>query len=138
VSIAAPAERRKRCRIGVRWRILLSRNLSGEGATETTTENLSSDGFYCRSTIPIGAGELLFCRIYLPTADSGCGASHLECRVRVVRVEKIGAGDNYGLACLTEDYEVVGCSSLLESTSSSGALYAAAKKSEAQSRLTRN
>jgi hypothetical protein len=109
-SISAQAERRKRARIRVHWRIVLSRDRSGEGASETTTEDLSSDGFYCFSMIPFVAGELLFCRLYLPTADSGCGASHLECRVRVVSVEKSTSGDNYGLACLTEDYDVIGCS----------------------------
>ena len=115
-SMYAQAERRKRARIRVHWRIVLSRHRSGEGASETITEDLSSDGFYCFSRIPFVAGELLFCTLYLPTGDSRCGASHLECRVRVVRVEKRSTGNNYGVACMTEDYEVIGCSGDLKST----------------------
>ena len=76
---------------------------------ETITEDLSSDGFYCLSKVPFAAGEMLFCTIHIPIADAGCGASHLECRVRVVRVEKSSADDKYGIACLTEDYDVIGC-----------------------------
>jgi hypothetical protein len=105
----ATADRRKRPRIRVRWRIVLSRTPLGEGAAETVTENLSSDGFYCFSKIPFVAGELLFCQVDIPTADSGCGASHLQCRVRVLRVERSTGDDKYGIACLTEDYDVVGC-----------------------------
>src|SRR5215472_14988735 len=105
----ATVDRRKRHRIRVRWRILLSRTPPGEGAEETVTENLSSDGFYCFSKIPFVAGELLFCKVDIPTSDSGCGASHLQCRVRVLRVERSTGDDKYGIACLTEDYDVVGC-----------------------------
>ena len=115
-SMSDRAERRKRARVRVRWRLVLSRDPSGEEAVETLTEDLSSDGFYCFSKVPFAAGELLFCKIHIPIADAGCGASHLECHARVVRVEKSSAEDNYGIACLTEDYDVVGCNGDLGST----------------------
>lgn len=109
IAMSAPAEWRKRIRVRVHWKIVLFQIHGGDDFVETTTENLSSDGFYCFSVKPFVAGELLFCRIHIPTAESGCGASHLECRVRVVRVEKNNADDIYGIACRTEGYDVVGC-----------------------------
>ncbi len=111
-AISAPDERRDRRRVRVHWRVLLFRGPTDEDAEETITENLSSDGFYCFSARLFSAGELLFSQLHLPTANSGCGASYLECRVRVVRVEKHRANDaNYGMACRIEEYRVVRCNS---------------------------
>ncbi len=99
------------------------RDPADKDAEETITENLSSDGFYCFSTRPFSAGELLFSRLHIPTANCGYGASYLECRVRVIRVEKQRANDvNYGVACRMEEYRVVranGCETSACSTETS-------------------
>ncbi len=77
------------------------------------------------------------CTVYIPTADSGCGASHLECRVRVERVEKSSACGKYGIACLMEDYDVIGCDGNL--ASNCGVVPDAPfENSERESGLTRN
>jgi hypothetical protein len=74
---------------------------------ETITQNFSSHGFYCLSRKPFTLGELLLCKLRIPTNDPGGGESYLECRVRVVRVEKNAAEDQFGIACQTEDYRFV-------------------------------
>jgi hypothetical protein len=98
------AERRRRARVCVHWPVLLFPNRIGEDAVETITQNLSSRGFYCLSSKPFTVGELLLCTLQIPTNDLNAGEGHLECRVRVVRVETKASEDEYGIACRMEDY----------------------------------
>lgn len=107
IAKSAPSERRKWGRVNVHWPIVLFPSQSGEDAVQTITENLSSQGFYCLSRKPFTVGELLLCTIQIPVNDFGAGASHLECQVRVVRVEKEAADDQYGIGCRMEDYRFI-------------------------------
>ena len=104
--MAAPEERRKRKRIALRWPI----RLFGEQLNplvESTTENLTSNGFYCVSKEPFAIGERLECVISIPAGSFGYAASpiSLQCRVRVTRVEK--ERDGFGLGCSIEDYDLL-------------------------------
>jgi len=106
---SARVERRKRPRAGVHWPILLFRGQNDEDgdAVETITQNLSSHGFYCLSATRFTVGEWLRCRLQILPGDPGAGASRLECRVQVVRVEENVMEGLWGIACRTEDYRFV-------------------------------
>lgn len=97
-------ERRGRVRTKLRWSLLF-RDRHGE-TMESTTENLSSQGFYCLCQTPVACGEVLLCWVTVPTHDpSGDkGPMVLECDVRVVRTEAASAGTGFGVACRIEDY----------------------------------
>jgi len=107
VAVTVPKERRRRGRSRVHWPILLFRNQIGEDTVQTITQNLSSQGFYCLSRKPFTVGELLLCKLQIPTNDPGGGESYLECRVQVVRVEENVVNGQYGIACKTLDYRFV-------------------------------
>ena len=104
IAKSVRAERRGRARVRVHWPILLFPNQVGEDAVQTITQNLSSHGFYCLSRRPFTVGELLLCTLQIPTNGLGAGESHLECQVRVVRVENNASEGQYGIACRMEDY----------------------------------
>jgi len=98
-------ERRKRSRSHVHWQVCFFGVNVGR-TVETTTENLSSAGFHCFTPVPLIAGDLVTCRLRLPSrqpSTNGHGSS-LECKVRVVRVEQAGERQSYGVACEIEDY----------------------------------
>jgi hypothetical protein len=101
-------ERRKRLRSHVHWQVCFFGTNVGR-TVETTTENLSSAGFHCFSPVPLIAGELVTCRLRVPSrqpSNNGHGSS-LECKVRVVRVEPAGERQSYGVACEIEDYRFI-------------------------------
>lgn len=101
--MAALEERRKRKRVALHWPVRLSRP-SGAGWVESTTENLTSNGFYCVSRQPFQPGEQLECVIAIPAGGFGYSDTpiRLQCRVRVMRVEN--QQDGFGLGCFIEDY----------------------------------
>jgi hypothetical protein len=63
-------------------------------------------GFYCLSAAAFAMGESLLALLKMPTHDPGGRETegHLECRVKVVRVDTAGADGQYGIACRIEDY----------------------------------
>src|SRR5579862_7255510 len=65
---AVHPERRARVRTTLHWPVVFFRNGSGN-AIESTTQNLSSNGFYFHSRILIAPGEFLLCAIKLPVCD---------------------------------------------------------------------
>ena len=75
----------------------------------TEASNISRDGFYCRLTQPIRAGERVECDIVVPTHSSQDPEDvvYLRCSAQAVRVEKIRAGAEFGLACRLDDYCVI-------------------------------
>jgi hypothetical protein len=101
-------ERRKRPRTLVHWPVLLFRD-QGDEAIETTTQNLSSCGFYCLLDASVTAGELLFCRLHVPLPEAPRRRSFgvLECQVRVLRTEPALTEGLLGIACRIEDYRFV-------------------------------
>jgi len=95
-------ERRKRVRFRVHWPLLLRKE--GQDTEETTTQDLSSEGFYCLSKQTFTVGETVSCALQIPTNDHGGKNSYLVCRVLIVRVEERASGGEYGIACRTQDY----------------------------------
>jgi len=100
-------ERRKRPRIQVHWPVLLFRKDVQE-AVESTTQDLSSSGFFCETTVPFAPGEELICALKVPFHDPK--GKHLdrnlECTVRVVRMEAKTQDSTFGVACRIEDYHI--------------------------------
>jgi hypothetical protein len=101
-----PEERRKRNRVALRWPIRLFRSLNG-ASVESTTENLTSNGFYCTSRERFALGERLDCIIAIPLGGVGYSRApiRLQCRARVMRVEH--SRDGFGLGCSIEDYDLL-------------------------------
>jgi hypothetical protein len=99
-------ERRKRPRLMLHWPVHLFRQ-SAKAAIESKTENLSSEGFYCRSAQPIRLGEHLRCDIVIPATSFGYPRPSvvLRCGVTVLRVERVH--DAFGLGCHIDDYVYV-------------------------------
>ena len=103
--MAATQERRKRKRIALHWPVYLYRDKNAH-SVESTTENLTSNGFYCISREPFQLGEQLECVIAIPAGELGYSEPiHLQCRVKVMRVEN--QSENFGLGCYIEDYELL-------------------------------
>jgi hypothetical protein len=104
--MATLQERRKRKRIALHWPVFLSRDRDAP-PVESVTENLTSNGFYCISKDPFQLGERLECTIAIPAGAFGYSESpiHLQCRVKVMRVEN--QSENFGLGCYIEDYELL-------------------------------
>ncbi len=104
--MAVPEERRKRKRIALRWPVRLFRD-PAMPSVESTTENLTSNGFYCVSREPFQLGERLECIIAIPAGSFGYAKSPmcLQCRVRVARIED--QRDGFGLGCYIEDYDLL-------------------------------
>ncbi len=104
--MVALEERRKRKRIALHWPIRLFRDPTAP-LVESTTENLTSNGFYCVSKEPFQLGERLECIIAIPAGSFGYNESpiRLQCRVRVARVED--QSDGFGLGCYIEDYDLL-------------------------------
>ena len=102
----ASEERRKRKRIALHWPVRLFRDPAAP-LIESTTENLTSNGFYCVSSEPFTLGERLECIIAIPAGSFGYAESpiRLQCRVRVTRIED--QADGFGLGCYIEDYDLL-------------------------------
>ena len=100
-------ERRGRTRTGVHWPLTLYR-LSSGCAIESTTINLSSEGFYCLATAGITVGERLIVFLRAPAHDpSGKqGAYVFKCDSRVIRTEPTAVEGCLGIACQIENYSV--------------------------------
>lgn len=74
-------------------------------AVETTTRDLSINGFYCVSPAPFRVNEIALCFISIPICrpDRAEQTLVLKCRARIVRVELL-EGTGYGAGCEIEDY----------------------------------
>jgi PilZ domain len=96
-------ERRHRVREKVHWQILV---LGGPGGSvECMTENLSSEGIFFLSEMPVSCGEVLTCALRVPRyGSSACGVLTVFCQARVVRSERAPDGNSFGIACQLEDY----------------------------------
>lgn len=75
----------------------------------TEARDISRDGFYCLLDQAIRPGERIQCEIVVPTHNSQDpdDVVYLRCSAQAVRVEQIGDGAEFGLACRIEDYCVI-------------------------------
>jgi len=103
---AAGEDRRRGKRMALRCQVSLIRN-NGMILT-STTENLSSCGFYCQVASRLAPGEELDCYILLPSNGSPVRSQRvvLACRGRVARVEVL-PGERFGVGCQIDDYLIV-------------------------------
>lgn len=74
----------------------------------TTTENLSSCGFYCHVDGRLTPGEEFDCYIRLPSNHVPASDERLvlACRARVARVVSLGS-DRFGVGCQIDDYLIL-------------------------------
>jgi len=103
---AAGEDRRRGKRMPLRCHLSLVR--TNGMILPTTTENLSSCGFYCHVTSRLAPGEQFDCYIRLPS--NGVPQRYqrivLACRGRVARVEALD-GEKFGIGCEIDDYLVI-------------------------------
>jgi hypothetical protein len=101
-------DRRKHQRIGLRLVVQL-RGVEGAMATGCVTQNISSAGFYFYSPVPLIRGERVKAFLALPAcreshAETGAGIS---CDIRVLRIDPLGEGSGFGIACQIERYTII-------------------------------
>lgn len=101
-------ERRRSRRAPLHWTLYLAYN-GAAPPFRSRTRDISSDGFYCLLDHPIRVGDQFECDIVVPThaCQSPEEVFYLRCRAQAVRVEKIGAGAEFGLGCRIEDYSLI-------------------------------
>lgn len=101
-------ERRRSPRATLRWTLYL-KGASTAHPLRTVTRNISRDGFYCALDRPLRPGERIDCDIVVPTHNlqDPENVAYLRCSAQVLRVEKIGTGAEFGIACRIEDYTVM-------------------------------
>ena len=104
-DIAGQADRRNRIRTQVHCPVRFLRP-GPMDVLETTTQNLSSDGFYCLIKSPFVPGESMACTLSLPAHQPHSTERMLllECKVRIIRVEALDGDGLYGIGCHIEDY----------------------------------
>src|SRR6266404_294639 len=104
-KVAGQADRRNRIRTQVHCPVRFLRSGTLD-PLDTTTQNLSSDGFYCLLKSPFVPGESVACTLSLPAHQphSTERMLSLECRVRIIRVEAPDGDGLYGIGCRIEDY----------------------------------
>lgn len=101
-------ERRRSPRVALHWTLYLMGN-GIRHPLRTETRDISRDGFYCLLDQPLQPGERIRCDIVVPThnaLDPG-DVVYLRCNAQALRVEKLGAGNAFGIACRIDDYSVV-------------------------------
>src|SRR5262245_60001851 len=105
-SIKSRPERRRWIRTRLHWQVQFF-GLGETATVETTTQNLSSRGFYCISPVPAIPGQLYICTMKVPAhqPDSADRLLSLECQVRILRVDMADTDNSYGLACEIEEYQ---------------------------------
>jgi hypothetical protein len=104
----AKSERRESPRLPLLWSVYIARSGAPHSLRSQTT-NLSSRGFYCVLNERLTPGEHLECDLVVPThiSRSHDDVLFLRCQTQVVRVEKLEAIEEYGLACRIEDYRLI-------------------------------
>jgi hypothetical protein len=97
-------ERRTQRRLALRWPVRLSRD--GIGTVEGWTKNLSASSFYCIVDNPFPPGERIDCGLIVPGRGGRNPASigSIQCQAEVIRVEALGAGQGFGIACRIIDF----------------------------------
>jgi hypothetical protein len=100
-------ERRRRSRSTLRCPLTLFGCNSTE-AVNSTTDNISCEGFYCLTPSPYRTGERLTALVRIPAYDPNSKEQTctLSCQVRVVRVDPCDGEGLYGMACGIDDYHL--------------------------------
>jgi len=98
-------DRRRRQRAAVHWSVQFHRP-DATDLLATETQDLSSDGFYCRSSAVFTPGELVDCTLRVPAHRPRASGEMLlvKCRVRIVRIDDADSRGLYGIGCRIEDF----------------------------------
>ena len=107
-SMTSPArtdvERRRRPRLPIHLTVYLSRRTASR-QLESTTENMSSHGFYCFVSDSVPPGEVVQIAIIVPNYSDQSQSLCIQGSAEVVRVEDVGG--RYGIGCRIQDYSIV-------------------------------
>ena len=97
------AERRRRHRLKLGWRVQLARPCT-HVLVSAETDNLNSGGFYCISEEPFSPGESLECDLFIPANPGVLEGPNvvLHRQVKVLRLEIKGLEPGFGIACQFE------------------------------------
>ena len=89
----------------VHWRVSFS-DPATNGALESITHDLCSDGFYCVTSVAFIPGEIRTCMLAIPVRnrDGDANPVRVYCKVRVIRVEALAESGMYGIGFRIEDY----------------------------------
>src|SRR5271165_1691075 len=101
-------DRRRRRRLRLAYPLRLYR--SGEvSRTETKTEDISCEGFFCVTDRRFSPFETLECELLIPVLEAGLPTEHdiiLRCQAEVVRVVQGVDEAAFGIACRLSDYTI--------------------------------
>lgn len=100
-------DRRRRRRLRLAYPLRLYR--SGEASrTETKTEDISCEGFFCVTNHPFSPFETLECELLIPVQEEGQPEYDiiLRCQAQVVRVVQRVDDAAFGIACRLSDYTI--------------------------------
>jgi hypothetical protein len=101
-------DRRRRPRLRLAYPLRLYR--SGEvSRTETITEDISCEGFFCVTNRRFSPFETLECELLIPVQEAGVPSKHdiiLRCQAEVVRVVQHVDEAVFGIACRLSDYTI--------------------------------
>lgn len=108
LSSSDAPDRRRRRRLRLAYPLRLYR--SGEASrTETKTEDISCEGFFCVTDRRFSPFETLECELLIPVEEPGEPAERdivLRCQAEVVRVVQQVDKAAFGIACRLSDYTI--------------------------------
>jgi hypothetical protein len=108
IAIDDEADRRRRPRLRLAYPLRI--HLPGESIwVETTTEDLSCEGFSCISDRSFSLHQVLECELLIPSEELGRPMGRnlvLRCQAQVVRVVTNGHEAPVSLACRLDDYTI--------------------------------
>ncbi len=99
-------DRRRRPRLKLACPVRLYR-LDETSWIDTTTEDISCEGFFCVTSRIFSPRETLECELLIPSeqfCQPGENEVILHCRAEVVRIEPKADSKAYGMACRLMDY----------------------------------
>lgn len=97
-------DRRKRLRIPAQWKLFLFQGADTH-PLETTTRDISSEGFYCFIPVPLLPGQMLQYLLLMPTSGSSEPLLCLEGTAQIRRLENLKEG--YGIGCQVQEYHIL-------------------------------
>lgn len=101
-------DRRRRSRLRLAYPLRLYR-LGEASRTETKTEDISCEGFFCVTDRRFSPSETLECELVIPGEEPGQAPEQdiiLRCRADVVRVVPNADKTAFGVACRLADYTI--------------------------------
>jgi hypothetical protein len=107
-SSPGAAEKRKHPRFKLACPVRIHRD-GDPREIETHTEDISCDGFFCRSDHAFLPHEHLDCEVLIPGSElhsAAGGQLVMSCRVEVVRLVPAAPQAKSGIACRVEDYSI--------------------------------